>query len=302
MDLAKLKLFAVVAKHGSVSRAAIAVGSAASAISRNIALLEQECGGRLFYRTGRGVVLTELGSKLITRIRPPLQEIEQVVDELQASAGDLVGTVRVGILAAVAHPMVGELFRRLSIQHPAIRLHFVQGSSDQLDGWLANGMIDLAILTRNSKAATKNEQLLAILDSYLVGATESPMTRSDTLRFARLNGIPLVLQGPNNGLRVALEAMAKKKGIRLKVIMESDALSILKDVVTEGGCYMISTWQAVEKEVMSGTLRVSRILNPGIQRYVTLTMSTPASQASRAVARMIRAIGIQGRSQAKGRS
>lgn len=295
MDLEKLKLFAVVARHGSVSRAAIALGAAASAVSRNISLLEQECGGRLFHRTGRGVVLTDLGSRLIGRISAPLQQIESVAEEVQASAGELVGTVRVGILAAVAHPMVRSLFEALVARHPAIRLHFVQGSSDQLDEWLANGQIDLAILTRNSRTAAKGEQLLAVLDSYLVGAAGSPVTRASTIRFARLDGIPLVMQGPLNGLRVTLEAMARRKGIRLNVILESDALSILKDVVSAGGCYMISTWLAVEKEVAAGTLEVSRILNPGIQRLVTLKLSTPASRASREVARLIRSIGIPGR-------
>ncbi len=295
MDIAKLKLFSVVAQHGSISRAAIALGAATSAVSRNISLLERECSGRLFYRTGRGVALTELGTRLLSKLDEPLRAIERISAEVQANAGELAGTVRVGVLAALSQPLASSLFNALRAKHPAIRLYFVQGSSDQLDEWLASGQIDLAVLTRNSKAATKNEQLLGVLDGYLIGPKDDVLTRAPTIKFARLNQIPLVVQGAHNGLRIALEAAARIRGIRLKVIMESDALSILKAVVADGGGYMVSTGQAVEQEVQSGMLQASRIMSPGIQRYVTLSMSKPASLASREVARIIRAIGIRQR-------
>jgi len=292
MDIAKLKLFSVVAQHGSISRAAIALGAATSAVSRNITLLERDCSGRLFYRTGRGVALTELGTRLLSKLNEPLGAIERITEEIQANAGELGGTVRVGVLAALSPALVSAVFNALRAKHPAIRLYFVQGSSDQFDEWLANGQIDLAVLTRNSKAATKNEQLLGVLDTYLIGPKDDPLTRAPTIKFSQLNEIPMVVQGAQNGLRIALEATARAKGIRLKVLMESDSLSILKAVVAGGGGYMVSTGQAVEQEVQFGTLQASHITSPGVQRYVTLAMSKPASVASREVARIIRAIGI----------
>ncbi|MBE0615696.1 MAG: LysR family transcriptional regulator, partial [Burkholderiales bacterium] len=64
MDLRRLRAFGAVAAHGSFSRAAAVLGLDASALSRQVALLERELGGRLFHRTGRGVALTELGERL----------------------------------------------------------------------------------------------------------------------------------------------------------------------------------------------------------------------------------------------
>src|SRR5207253_8933108 len=51
-------LFVRVVAAGSLSKAAVLLDMPQSMVSRNIALLESQCGERLFHRTGRGVVLT----------------------------------------------------------------------------------------------------------------------------------------------------------------------------------------------------------------------------------------------------
>ena len=64
MDYAAWKLFVDAAELGSLSKVAVAYGTSQPHISRQIGELEQECGGRLFQRTGRGVVLTEFGQRI----------------------------------------------------------------------------------------------------------------------------------------------------------------------------------------------------------------------------------------------
>ncbi len=64
MEYAAWKLFIDAAELGSLSKVAVVYGTSQPHISRRISELEQECGGRLFQRTGRGVVLTELGQRI----------------------------------------------------------------------------------------------------------------------------------------------------------------------------------------------------------------------------------------------
>ena len=59
MDIRQLRTFVEVAANGSYARTALIVGIAQSALSRQLSALERGIGGRLFHRTGRGVVLTE---------------------------------------------------------------------------------------------------------------------------------------------------------------------------------------------------------------------------------------------------
>ena len=79
MDLKELRAFCSVASGGGFSRAAAALGVAQSVLSRQVSALEAELGGRLFHRTGRGALPTELGLALLPRAKGVLAESEQLV-------------------------------------------------------------------------------------------------------------------------------------------------------------------------------------------------------------------------------
>src|SRR5271154_7597545 len=67
MDLKQLKTFVEVADNGSYARTATVVGTAQSALSRQMSALERGIGGRLVHRNGRGGGLTELGGRMLPR-------------------------------------------------------------------------------------------------------------------------------------------------------------------------------------------------------------------------------------------
>ena len=106
MDYAAWKLFVDTAEMGSLSKAAVAYGTSQPHISRRISHLEQEYGGRLFVRTGRGVALTELGRRIAPQIRAWLTSTQQLANDVRTSAGTPIGTVRIGSLPSTAHPLV----------------------------------------------------------------------------------------------------------------------------------------------------------------------------------------------------
>src|SRR5919201_1462399 len=98
MDYAAWKLFVGAAELGSLSKVALAYGTSQPHISRRIGELEQEYGGGLFPRTGRGVVLTELGQRIVPKIRAWLAGTEQLANDVRSSAGIPTGKVRIGSL------------------------------------------------------------------------------------------------------------------------------------------------------------------------------------------------------------
>src|SRR5215211_9520331 len=91
VDYAAWKLFIDAAELGSLSKVALAYGTSQPHISRRIGELEQECGGRLFQRTGRGVVLTELGERVAPRVRAWLVSTDQLANDIHTTAGKPIG-------------------------------------------------------------------------------------------------------------------------------------------------------------------------------------------------------------------
>src|SRR3954469_6822373 len=98
MDHAAWRLFIEAVELGSLSKVAAVYGIGQPHVSRQISDLERECGGRLFQRTGRGVVLTALGQRVAPKVRSWLASTEQLANDIKATSGKPVGRVRLGIL------------------------------------------------------------------------------------------------------------------------------------------------------------------------------------------------------------
>src|SRR5262245_44015901 len=157
MEYAAWKLFIDAAELGSLSKVALAYGTSQPHISRQISDLERDCGGRLFQRTGRGVVLTELGQRIAPKVRAWLASSDQLVNDVRSSAGTPIGKVRIGSLPSTAHPLVSTLYRRLKERYPLIQLAVREGQGAQLETWLEDGSVDLAILYRTGDSPRNDD-------------------------------------------------------------------------------------------------------------------------------------------------
>jgi len=291
-DLARLSRFLKVAELGSLTRAAAALDSTQSALSLQIAALEREFGGRLFHRTGRGVALTELGERILPRVRALVVDAGQLASEVRSTSGVVIGEVALGVLPSAAFPLVGMLLRRLRERYPGVHLRVLEGSNGQLDEWLAQGRLDIAIMFRYAGRGMRDAQSLATVGSYLVGPAGDAVTRSESVKFVLLDRLPLVLPGVPNGLRLSLDQLARRKRIALTVVLEADSIPIQKDIVADGQAYTILAWRAVAREVQAGVLQAARIVGPAIDRTLVLatTRQRPLTLAAREIAKLLRQI------------
>ena len=187
MDYAAWKLFIDAAEIASLSKVALAYGTSQPHISRRIGELERECGGRLFERTGRGVVLTELGQRIAPQVRAWLASSDQLANDVRTSAGTPIGKVRIGSLPSTAHPLVSTLHKRLKERFPLIQLVVREGQGAQLETWLEDGSVDIAILYRTSGSPKNDDTYLVETSTYLVSAAGDALTSRPTVRFSALH-------------------------------------------------------------------------------------------------------------------
>jgi LysR family transcriptional regulator, nitrogen assimilation regulatory protein len=246
LDYAAWKLFIEAAELGSLSKVALAYGTSQPHISRQIGQLEKECGGRVFQRTGRGVVLTELGQRIVPKVRAWMASTEQLANDVRTSAGTPIGKVRIGSLPSTAHPLVSTLYKRLKERYPLIQLAVREGQGAQLETWLEDGSVDLAILYRTSLLPKNGDTYIVETSTYLVSAPDDPLTMRPTVPFSALNNLPLVLFCRPSSWRNHLEEISAERGISLNVVLEADSLSLQTQIVSEGGVYALLGPYAVE--------------------------------------------------------
>jgi DNA-binding transcriptional LysR family regulator len=296
VEYADWKLFIDAAELGSLSKVAVAYGTSQPHISRRIGELEQQCGGRLFQRTGRGVVLTELGQRIAPKVRAWLASSDQLANDVRASAGTPIGKVRIGSLPSTAHPLVSTLHRRLKERYPLVQLVVREGQGAQLETWLEDGSVDLAILYRTSATPKNADTYLVETSTYLVSAAGDPLTSRPTVRFAKLHNLPLVHFCRPSSWRNHLEQIGAERGVSLNVALEADSLSLQTHIVSEGGIYALLGPYAVAAASKDCRLQSSKLVDPVVTRHIALAMSRHGSPtlACRTVMEMTREIAKSG--------
>jgi LysR family nitrogen assimilation transcriptional regulator len=261
--------FVKVAELGSVSRAAVAADVPQSVVSRHIAQLESDAGSHLFRRTGRGVVLTELGEQLYPRMKQLIAESESFADELRSSRGVPVGDVRLGLLPSTVPALAGPLYQRVLQQFPRVRLHLTEGSSSQLQEMLDQGRLDLSLLLRDGGEA--DEPVLMEGPLCLVVASSDPLARRREIRFEEVAKLPLVLPGEPHPLRERLAVLARKLGLSLRIAAEANSIRLQHEIAASAAGYAITAPSIAPHD--SDRLVALKIVEPVLERAVVLAVA-----------------------------
>lgn len=270
IELAKLAMFLDVAGAGSLTRAAQLMGTAPPVLSRRLAALENEIGGSLFVRTGRGLVLSDLGHSLLPQARDLLAAAETLEANARAASGAAFGEVRIGMMASFAGTIGIEVMTEVARRHPAIQLKIFEGPTGRIDKWLNDGVIDIAVTLRDSRVEIGDLRTIAYLETYLIGATDAAPVQPAEVGFADLDGLPLILSATPSGLRQTLDRMAAEHGIDLNVRFEVDGAAMHLELARRGLGFAVLTPQAALLKADTSGLRLSRITRPTIERHVAL--------------------------------
>ncbi|MBK5146694.1 LysR family transcriptional regulator [Burkholderia sp. R-69608] len=143
LDSSLLRAFVTVAETGAVGVAAARLARTQAAVSMQLRRLEEELGQRLLDRSPRGVQLTEAGHLLLPFAHTILGAGADARRAL--SAGQVSGTVRLGMLEDIAVGRLPRALRRFSIAYPQVALEIVVDTSSALSSRLADGGLDVVV-------------------------------------------------------------------------------------------------------------------------------------------------------------
>jgi LysR family nitrogen assimilation transcriptional regulator len=292
MELRQLTYFKSVARAGSFSRASAELGVAQPALSRQLRKLEEELGLDLLYRNGRGVSLTEAGERFLRGLEGILLDLEKLCAETASAQGLAHGTVAIGMPPALSSVLAAPLLKRVAHSLPGVQVRVVDAFSGFLHEWLLSRRIDIALLynARLSRSISAEPLLSEYL--YLIGPGQGGSLDhgGDTITFADIADLPLILPGPQHAMRRAVDRAAAEARVRLKVEIEMDALHAIKELVIEGR-YGVLPYGGISAEVAKGEIRAWRLVEPDAINQMVLAMSAqrPVTLAMHGLARAMQA-------------
>jgi LysR family nitrogen assimilation transcriptional regulator len=270
MNSDDLECFVRVANCGSISRAAMELGSDQSTVSRQMARLEASSTARLFHRSGRGVVLTDAGLALLEQARKVGAALEEARRAVHSFSEEGPAQVVIAAQPTIARMVYGSVGKALKRKFPKTRLRFVEGLGSHMMEWLAAGKVDFAILYVPMHAGGLKVDMLLREPIRLVAPAEHTHIGTD-FQVRQLGQVPLILPSTPHGLRLLAESLAQKGSFSLDITMECDAsTNVTKRLVEEGcGCTLLPLASVID-EVMQGKLRTARLTGPEVVREVAI--------------------------------
>lgn len=294
LNLGKLRDCVVVAELGSFTRAASFLAMPQSVLSRHVRDIEELLGVALLHRTGRGVVLSEAGRALLPELQTLVAGGDALLEHARQFHGVVSGTVRLGILTALAPVLLAPLFSLAAERLPNVHLNVMDGLTQHLDELLVNGRLDLALLYKDREAPQPTDEALLQVDLCLIGPAGDRLTRDGTIRLADLAGVPLTLPALPNRMRRAIAHVCRQQGIALTVTANLDSVVPLKELAAAGKTHTILPPYFVRTEVDAGRLQAARIVDPPITRTVLIASATQGamSRACVEIVALIREVAV----------
>lgn len=148
MRLDQLRYAEVAIRLGSLRRAARELGIAQPSLSAQIQRLEEELGVVLLIRRPNGVQPTDAARALMPHLRSALRAEQSLRQEASAISGLREGRVRLGAMASASRLLMPNIVRRFRQDYPAIHFQVTEGGSDAIRDRVAQGDLDLGIVSR----------------------------------------------------------------------------------------------------------------------------------------------------------
>jgi DNA-binding transcriptional LysR family regulator len=227
IDPRRLRILRAVADHRTVTAAAAALYLTPSAVSQQLAALEQETGHALLTRSGRGVRLTAAGEILLTHTHEVLAQLERAEAELAAYAGGAAGEITVAAFATGIAEVLAPAIRALAGARPGLRIRVRDAEGDESLTLVLDGGADLALAVEYRGAPHEDDRRLSRVPLYAepfdaVLPAGHPLAQAPTVQLAALSGADWIGQYPGNPCHDVMLLACELAGFEPRLAHSSD--------------------------------------------------------------------------------
>jgi len=264
-----LRYFWTIARERSLTRAAERLHVSQSALSIQLAQLEQRLGVRLFDRRNRQLHLTEAGRIALQHSEVIFSAGEELLATLRGAPQSERRVLRIGAVATMSRNFQLKLLRPLLGQE-SLSLVLHSGSLRELLAQLEAHAVDIVLSTRPVARDPTRAIYSHLLEKQPVSVVGP--TGGTRLRFPRdLDGLRLLAPSLQTEMRADFDALCERLGIRPRIVAEVDDMAMLRLLAREQGVCALVPLVVVQDELRSRQL-VERCRVPGLtESYYAIT-------------------------------
>lgn len=145
MTITQLEYVIAVAEHQNFTMAAEKCNVTQPTLSMQIQKLEDELGVKIFERTKKSVLLTEVGAEIVNQAKNVLGESERIYDIIDQQKGFIGGEFKLGVIPTITPTLVPMFLKTFTKKYPKVMLIIEEYPTEELIYRLKKGLLDAAI-------------------------------------------------------------------------------------------------------------------------------------------------------------
>lgn len=267
-DLNLLRIFYTVASLESVSKASLKLHISQPAVSQNIKTLEQEIGFSLFFRTNKGVKLTNEGTEIFNYCKAIFKQVDLLNQTLQDLSTLEAGILNIGASDTVCKYYLIDILKKFEENYPKIRYRVTNCTTNESLVLLKQHSVDVAFIHAPIHKENFTYHNCLKLEDVFVCSYE--FDDSKIKHISDLLNYRILLLEESSHSRKVLDNNLLKYNIKLKPKFELASLDLLIEFCKKNMGIICVSKQYIEKELKNKELKIINIEEKLDDRFITL--------------------------------
>ncbi|UAW63868.1 LysR family transcriptional regulator [Mycoavidus sp. HKI] len=265
----RLRYFHEVYTCGKIRGAAANLNTDTSVVTRQIRLLEEEVGAKLFERRPRGVAPTE-AAELLQKYYQVCYTLRQNLETgLQELRGMKRGMINIIVLKAYSEILVEDVLHDFCKERSGLNICIKEASTaDQIVAAVVADEAHMGIMSHYSLNEPNIKYSLRVpLPICLVVSCNHPLASQKKVTFLEAARYPLALPSAASNLWSVIREAERSENVQLAPVFVSDSISSRKKFssIGEGGTFMSAL--AARQEIKAGQLVALEVDHPSFKSF-----------------------------------
>ncbi len=271
INLNHLRVFAAIAREGSVTAAARSLRISQPAASKQLSDFERDLDMRLFDRLARGVRLTAAGEMLLGHANRLFATEIAAEADLENLRGLGTGLLSVGASTTIGGYLVPAVFGKFHESHPNVRLELQIANTAVIQDTVLHDAVDLGLTEGLVSSDALHVQPIYRDELVLITPPHHPLLDKQHILPGTLRSLPVVFREQGSGTRDVIEAALGRAGLGdLEPAMSLGSTEAIKHAVARGLGVSFVSRLTVELELFAGRLACLPIRGLRIERDLHL--------------------------------